>query len=649
MGLDPLPPGTILALMSPRVRDVAERLEQVMAPWLRFAGCVLVVAVLYWAQAVLVPLALAMLISFVLSPPVTFLQRWIGRIAAVLVVVLLVFTGLGLASWAAGTQVSHLADDLPRYRENIAQKISDVRGVGQGGSVEQVQQTVKEIQEQIAGPPPASGTSRQPVIVQSQKVTSLTDFSSWLGPALGPLSTAGFVAALVIFMLLERQELRGRVFGLVGRGHLAVTTKAFDEAASRVSRQLLMQTLVNAIYGTAVGAGLWWIGVPYPLLWAALGAALRFIPYLGPIAAAAGPILVSLAALPGWSKPLSVVGLFVVLELLTNLVLETVLYAGAAGVSQVALLVAVGTWTWLWGSMGLLLATPLTVCLVVLGKHVPGFEFLSTLMADSPALSPDVSYYQRLLARDQSEASEIIQRHLATQPMETVYDALMLPAFNYAERDRIEGRLSEDEEQTIVEQTRELLGDVQRFQSTLPARETLHEEEEEEEEAEAAAAAAAATSPPIEDTEPLIPVDVLGYPANGQADALALQMLAQLVDDDAIRLDVTSVRLLSSEVIDRVRTSGARLICIADLPPSPPSKTRYLVRKLRSAVPEVTILVGRWAPPELADEDRSSLTDDGAHHVASTLLDTRDQLRVLATHERHHAQSETSPAANVAG
>ena len=620
--------------MCPRVRDVAERLEQVMAPWLRFAGCVLVVAVLYWAQAVLVPLALAMLISFVLSPPVTFLQRWIGRIAAVLVVVLLVFTGLGLASWAAGTQVSHLADDLPRYRENIAQKISDVRGVGQGGSVEQVQQTVKEIQEQIAGPPPASGTSRQPVIVQSQKVTSLTDFSSWLGPALGPLSTAGFVAALVIFMLLEREELRGRVFGLVGHGHLAVTTKAFDEAASRVSRQLLMQTLVNAIYGAAVGVGVWWIGVPYPLLWAALGAALRFIPYLGPIVAAAGPILIGLAALPGWTKPLSVVGLLLVLELFTNLVLETVLYAGAAGVSQVALLVAVGTWTWLWGSMGLLLATPLTVCLVVLGKHVPGFEFLSTLMADSPALSPDVSYYQRLLARDQSEASEIVQRHMASQPTETVYDALMLPAFNYAERDRIEGRLSEDEEQTIVEQTRELLGDVDRFQHTLPANEVPEEE---------------TTSPPIEHTESRIPVNVLGYPANGQADAIALQMLAQLVEADGIRLDVTSVRLLSSEVIDLVRTTGARLICIADLPPSPPSKTRYLVRKLRSAVPEVTILVGRWAPPELADEDRSSLTNDGAHHVASTLLDTRDQLRVLATHERHHAQSETSPAANVAG
>ena len=605
-----------------------------MAPWLRFAGCVLVVAVLYWAQAVLVPIALAILITFVLSRPVMFLQRWIGRLPAVLVVVLLVFTGLGLAAWGAATQVSHLAEDLPRYRANIRQKISDVRGVSRGGSVEQVQQTVKEIQDQIAAPASPSGNAGEPVIVQSRKVSSLTDFPSWLGPALGPLSTAGFVAALVIFMLLEREELRGRIFSLVGRGHLAVTTKAFDEAAGRVSRQLLMQTLVNAIYGSAVGIGLWWIGVPYPLLWAALGAALRFVPYLGPIAAAAGPILISLAALSGWTKPLSVVGLFLALELFTNLVLETVLYAGAAGVSQVALLVAVGTWTWLWGSVGLLLATPLTVCLVVLGKHVPGFDFLSTLMADSPALSPDVSYYQRLLARDQSEAAEIVQRHLASQPMETVYDALMLPALNYAERDRIEGRLSEEDEQTVTEQTRELLGDVERFQSTLPPAEASEKE---------------TTGTPLEDTASRIPVDVLGYPANGQADAIALQMLAQLVDADAIRLDVTSARLLSSEVIDLVRTTGARLVCIADLPPSPPSKTRYLVRKLRATVPEVKILVGRWAPAELADEDRTSLLDAGANHVATTLLETRDQLLILAAHELQLPERETSPPAKVAG
>ena len=595
---------------------------------LRFAACVLVVAVLYWAQAVLVPIALALLITFVLTPPVIVLQRWIGRVPAVLVVVALVFTILGLGAWAVTLQLSRFAGSLPQYRVNIQQKIADIRGASHGGSVEQVQQTVKEIQNQLTEPETPSGNARQPVVVESKKVTSLTDFPSWLGPALGPLSTAGFVLTLVIFILLEREELRGRVIGLVGSGHLAVTTKAFDEAASRVSRQLMMQTLVNTIYGLAVGAGLWWIGVPYPLLWAALGAALRFVPYLGPIGAAIGPILVSLAALPGWTRPLSVVGLFVALELFTNLVLETVLYAGAAGVSQVALLVAVAAWTWLWGSMGLLLATPLTVCLVVLGKHVPGLDFLSTLMADSPALSPDVSYYQRLLARDQSEASENVHRHLASQPMESVYDALMVPALNYAERDRLEGRLSDEEERAVAEQTRELVHDVAELQRTLrPA--SLSEPN--------------ATALPS-DALPLVPVQVVAAPANGEPDVIALQMLAQLVDADAIRLNVPSARLLSSEIVDLVQRSEGHLVCIADLPPSPPSKTRYLVRKLRAALPDVTILVGRWAAAELAGDDRTTLMEAGANHVATTLLETRDQLRLLAAHERQRLTSTSAAA-----
>jgi len=594
-----------------------------IAPWIRFAGCVLVVAVLYWAQAVFVPVALALLITFVLSPPVTFLQRWIGRVPAVLVVVALVFTIIGLAGWGVATQMSSLAGDLPHYRANIRQKISGGRGAGRGGSVEQVEQTVKDIQTQIASPEAPKGTVRQPLIVQSQQVSTLWDFPSWLGPAIAPLSTAGFVIVLVIFMLLEREDLRGRVIGLVGHGHLAVTTKAFDEAGSRVSRQLLMQTLVNAAYGVAIGAGLWWIGVPYSLLWAALGAALRFIPYLGPIAAAAGPILVSLAALAGWTRPLEVVGLFVVVELFTNLVLETVLYAGAAGVSQVALLVAVAAWTWLWGSMGLLLATPLTVCLVVLGKHFPGLEFLSTLMADSPALSPDVRYYQRLLARDQGEAADIIQRHVASQPPETVYDAVMLPALTYAERDRFEGRLSADEEQAVADETRELLADLETLLRSLPAPEPGEAETDEQPSTAAASSA---------DLSPAVPVEVLAYPANGPSDAIALQMLAQLVDSASIRLNPTSIRPLTSEVIEVVRSRGVRLVCIADLPPSPPSKTRYLVRKLRAALPEVRILIGRWGPESLSDEERASLMDAGANHVATTLIETRNELRNLAVY-----------------
>src|SRR6478672_11130350 len=426
--------------------------------WVTFAGCVLVVGVLYWARAVLVPVCLAVLITFVLTPPVLWLQRSIGRVAAVLVVVTLVFSGIGVATWVITRQMSSLTSDLAGYRANIRAKVRDVRGAGRGGSVEKLQTTLDDIKKDIGVEQAPRGTSTQPVVVSTDAVAGVSMFA-WLGPIVEPLSTAGFVAVLVLFMLLEREELRDRLIGLIGHGHLAVTTKAFDEAGTRVARQLLLQTLVNAIYGAAVGVGLYFLDVPYPLVWAMLGAALRFIPYVGPVLAAGAPILVSLAALQGWRRPLEVMALFTVLELFTNLVLETVLYAGAAGVSQVALLVSVAFWTWLWGPLGLLMATPLTVCLVVLGKHVPGLELFSTLMADTPALAPEYAYYQRLLARDQSEAADLIERHIRTEPPNTVYDALILPALNYAERDRIEERLSPEEESAVIDATRELITD----------------------------------------------------------------------------------------------------------------------------------------------------------------------------------------------
>jgi hypothetical protein len=227
-----------------------------------------------------------------------------------------------------------------------------------------------------------------------------------------------------------------------------------------------------------------------------------------------------------------------------------------------------------------------------------------------------------------------VRRHLATQPIDAVYDALLLPALNYAERDRVEGRLSDEEEQEVARQTRDLLGDVPRFEHALQSASSTKRDTED------------AVSEP---KAPLVPVNVLAYPANGLADAIALEMLAQLVDADSIRLDVTSGRLLASELIDCVRTRDARLVCIADLPPSPPSKTRYLVRKLHDALPDVRILVGRWAPAELADDDRATLADAGAHHVATTLLETRDQLRSLAGHERQRIESASPQEAAVGG
>jgi predicted PurR-regulated permease PerM len=578
--------------------DAAKSLK----PWVTFAGCVLVIGILYWAQAILVPFALAILLTFVLSPPVAWLQRWIGRGAAVMVVVSLVFTLLGLAVWGIERQLEGIAADLPTYRANILAKIADVRGASRGGSMERLQKTIDDITKDLAGGEGAPGVSQQTVIIREQLASGF----SWLGPVVGPLGTAGLVVAMVIFMLLERQDLRDRLIGLFGHGRLAVTTKAFYEAGSRVSRQLLMQALVNLFYGTVAGIGLYLIGVPYAYMWGALGAALRFIPYVGAVFGAGAPILVSLAALEGWTGPLMVMGGFIILELFTNMVLEVILYAGAAGVSQVALLASVAFWTWLWGPLGLLMATPLTVCLVVLGKHVKGLEFLATLMADQPALAPEYGYYQRLLARDQDEAAELVERHIRTEAPHTVFDALLLPALNYAERDRMEGRLSPGEEANVVEATGELTADAADLLRQLAPTVTMD-----------------ADTPLLAPREPL---RVLGYASKGIADQLALRMLSHLLEGFAIQIEITKMRMQAPELIQLVRDRGVSVVCLADLPPSPTSKTRYLVKRLRAAFPDARILVGRWCPDALADENHHPLKAAGANHIGTSLVDSRDEL-----------------------
>ncbi|MEO8257994.1 MAG: AI-2E family transporter [Acidobacteriota bacterium] len=565
--------------------------------WIAFAGCVLVVAVLYWAQAILVPLCLAILITFVLTPPVTWLQRRIGRVAAVLTVVILVFTFLGLAGYGVYRQMTTMGDALPTYRSNIRAKILDVRDVRSGGSVEKLEKTLEQIQGDLGSPKPAAGTLAQPMIVATEPVAGFSAVA-WLGPVVEPLSTAGFVMALVLFMLLDREDLRDRLLGLFGHGQLAVTTKAIDEAGMRVSRQLLLQTIVNVIYGGIALGGLYLIGVPYPLFWGAAGAVLRFIPYLGPVLAAGGPIVLAMAALPGWTRPLEVAAFYAVLELFTNLFLETVLYAGAAGVSSVALLVAVAFWTWLWGPLGLVLATPLTVCVVVLGKRVPALEFLGTLLSDTPALSIEASYYQRLLAGDQAEAAELIDRFAKAEAAEDIFDRLLIPALNYAERDRLEGRLSSEEERAVIETTGELL-------------ELL-------------------SGPAVPTPAGTNTLRVFAYGINTGADELALRMLAQLVNGLPIAVEISTARLLTSELVAHVRKEDYGVVCLADLPPSPPSRTRLLVRKLREAMPDLRIVVGRWASTDLADETAQPLIAAGASHVASSLVETRKYLTEAA-------------------
>lgn len=580
--------------------------------WITFAGCVLVIGVLYWAQAVLVPVCLAVLLTFVLSPLVTWLQRRIGRLTAILTVVILVFSALGLTGYAVYRQMSSMGEALPTYRHNIRAKVRDVRGLRTGGSMDKLEQTIEDIKGDVGGTSPRPGTATQPVVVSTDQVAGYSAIG-WLGPIIEPLSTAGFVMTLVLFMLIEREEMRNRVIGLFGYGQVALTTKAIDEAATRVSRQLLLQTIVNLIYGVLAAVGLYLFGVPYALFWGAAGAALRFIPYLGPLAAAGGPILVALAALPGWIRPLEVAGFYVALELFTNLVLETMLYAGAAGVSQVALLISVAFWTWLWGPLGLLMATPLTVCVVVIGKHVPGLGFLATLLSDAPALSAERTYYQRLLARDQADAADLVERYLKGEAPEGLYDKLLMPALNFAERDRLEGHLSAEEESAVVDTTSEIL-DMLSETTTLAA------------------------------PAPKTQFRIFGYSVGGTPDALALRMLAQLLANVPVSFEIASANLLSSELVTHVKAQNYSVVCIADLPPSAPSKTRYLVKKLRAALPDLRIAVGRWAPTELADETLQPITEAGASHVASSLLETRRYLLEATQAAVLAATVETAPA-----
>lgn len=578
--------------------------------WITFAGCVLVVAVLYWAQVVLVPVSLAVLLTFVLTPPVVWLQRRIGRIPAVLTVVFLVFTFAGLAGWGVVRQMSTVGTDITTYRTNIRAKLQDIRGAQNDAYFSKFGKAIRELQVEFGVREAAPGTPAKPLVVTTEKppATSLAAAAwlGWLGPLVSPVTTGAFVAMLVLFMLLEREQLRDTMLGLVGHGRLARTTKALGDAGERVSRQLLMQTVVNLVYGAIAAAGLWMFGVPYPLFWGAIGAVLRFIPYLGPVAAATGPVVLAFAALPGWTRPLEVAGFYVALEIFTNMVLETVLYAGAMGVSQVALLISIAFWTWLWGPVGLVMATPLTVCLVVLGKHVPGLNFLGTLLSDVPALTPDHMYYQRLLARDQAEAVDIVERCIKADPACNVFETMLIPALNYAERDRFEGHLTVEEEAAVIDTTREVLDILAETQTILPV------------------AISAAPSPTGE------PLRVLGYAVNGPGDELALRMLAQVVSDLPIALDVTTTRVLASELVEHVRVNGYGLICFADLPPSTSSKTRYLVKRLRAALPAIRIVVGRWSHPSLAGDSLQPLTDAGASHVSTSLIETRKYLAEAA-------------------
>ena len=429
------------------------------------AVLVVVVGALYIGRDILIPLALAILLSFMLAPIVTRLRRWgLARIPSVIAVVVLLFVVLlGLGSIVA-SQIVHLAEHLPRYEWNLRAKIRDLPiALPSGGVVERTADMLRDLRKELekaTKEPEAQGTDAaaeqppKPVLVQVQEsATPLQTLREIGGPLVKPIATAGLVLVFVIFMLMQREDLRDRIIRLVGSGDVARTTEAMNDAAKRISRYLLMQLVINVLYGLPVGVGLYFIGVPNPILWGMLATILRFVPYVGPMIAALFPIALSFAVAPGWTAPLLTIALFVTLELFSNNILEPWLYGSSTGLSPVAVLVAAVVWTTLWGPVGLLLSTPLTVCLVVLGRHVPQLAFFDVLLGDEPALPPELKFYQRLLARDPDEATELAEEYLEDEPLEKLYDGVIIPALGLAEHDRLRGSLDRASVQGMAEDT----------------------------------------------------------------------------------------------------------------------------------------------------------------------------------------------------
>ena len=596
------------------------------------AGLIAAVTALYLARGLLIPIALAILLTFMVHPLAGGLRRLgLGRALSVGVVVTMLFATLGGVAWMLTKEIAVLSVHIPAYRDNLIAKIAHVRRMGRGGTIEKAQtaasQVAKELQKETS--PPGSRPTTAPVVVQSRP-TGL-----WQLPTLiEGMGGAATVVALVIFMLIEWEDLRNRLIRLGGYGRLITTTRALDEAAQRISRYLLMQSLINASFGIGVTVGLLLFGVSYAPLWGFLAAMLRFIPYVGVWVGALIPIVFALAEFPTWQQPLLVAGLFILLEALCSFALEPLLYGQSAGVSQVALICSVAFWAWLWGPIGLLLATPLTVCLVVLAKHVPGMEFIGILMADVPPISPAAAYYQRLLAEDEVEAARIIDEYAKDHPIEAVYDTLILPALMHARRDRRQDLLPESTQLSIWRATRQIIEELQAGRQATRGRADGPD-------------GAERPSGPEQLTRKR---HVLAVPVRDEADELGLVMLGHLMDPAQWTIEVTSPQLLASEVIALAQKTRPAVVCLGALPASGlATHTRYLCKRLRASCPEIRIIVGRWGLREQAGPVRRQLEAAGASHVGVTLVETLQHLQTVHGLEMPAPDRLSAPISVAAG
>lgn len=633
-----------------------------LSPLFILLAMIAVLAALYFAKQILLPIALAVLLSFLLTPLANRIEQWrVPRIPAVILVVAVAFAVLGGLGWVVTGELVELSNELPSHRRQIVEKIQALRDVtarvqevgkdlangdqddpqandGQaddaaGDSPERIErQAAEPAQGELArestppsvpfelpselrgGPAPQDAGEAVAVKVVEMPPSPLTQVQTWLGPLVAPLTASGMVVVLVFFILLDRENQRNRLIQLFGTANLHATTEALHDATHRVGRYLRMMFLINATYGVAVGVGLALIGVPGAVMWGVLGFSLRFLPYLGPWIAAVTPIIVSLAVSPGWTQPLWVVGMYVVYELVLNNVAEPLLYGSSIGVSTVGVIVSAIFWTWLWGPIGLVLAMPMTVCLVVLARYVPQLRFVTVLLADQPPLTPAQRIYQRLLTFDYQEPLKLARNYLKTSSLVSFYDEVLIPALTLAERDRYAELLNETQEEFVAEAAEDL---VEELGESVFAAHALGSANEND-----------ATNKTPAGDDPLTG-RVLCVPLHDEADEIAARMLAQLLAAEGFQVDTGAAESLTSEVIDRVAASESDLVVISVLPPIRPRDSRLLWKRLRQRYPDLPIVVGYW----IGADDKSSLPrpeHDEANKIATTLAEAVSLVRTTA-------------------
>lgn len=590
------------------------------SPWVTFIiGATLVVAILYIGRDILIPLTIAILLSFLLSPLVTRLRRLrVPRVVAVLLTVAFAFLIIGALALLLGVQAIQLATELPSYQSNLVAKLQTVQNAApSGGVLDQLSQMVQTLRAEATQPDVDTSAPEVPVVqVQEPPMSAFDVISQLAAPLLGPIGKAGIVIVLVIFMLLEREDLRNRLIRLLGP-NMNLTTEVMDEAGTRVSRYLLMQLVVNVTYGIPFGVGLYFIGIPNAFLWAALAVMLRFIPYLGPLLSATFPLLLAVAVDPGWTTLVLTLGLILTLELISNNFIEPWLYGASTSMSAVAVIFAAIFWTALWGPAGLLLATPLTVCLAVAGRYFPQLAFLDVLLGRAPALSLPERLYQRLLAGDVEESLVIAENYVADHSFLQLYDDVVIPALRMAAEDDARHGMTPERRHLVMRTVLKLISELADLDA--PSARAVMEN---------------ARDGPARGS-------VLCAAGRSALDVAAAAMLGQLLERRGFATRILSVDALSPEHLPAAGLESANMVCLSYLDPDVSVRIKQMVRRLTRQAPQLSVLVGMWHSPEQSSGRLDPLADYVS--IVTTLGQALQGVEAIATPSQEYAPAPIPP------